>query len=148
MRAGARPFPESSSSEAVPTELSQGELSTSLPDTQAQVPPGPTDAPGQRGVWTESRPPPTCQPGAPVSSVHPPCHPSASFSGTQGQIPTEPSEIPKQRTTSADIRHRRSLLDLPMPPGTKSGNSPRVPAHEEHRLIESIVTNRGHRLII
>ena len=110
-RAGGRPLPWFSSSEAVPTELSQGELSTSLPGTQAQIPPGPTDTPSQGGVLAESRPTPTCQPGAPVSSVHPPSHPSASFSGTQGQIPTEPSEIPKQTTASADIRHRHSLLD-------------------------------------
>ena len=72
-------------------------------------------------------------------------HPSASFSDIQDQVPTEPSEIPKQRTTSADIRHRRSLLNLPMPPRTKSESSPRAPAHEEHRQIEAIVTNRGHR---
>ena len=45
VQTGGRPSPVSLSSEAVPPEHSQGELSTSLSGTQTQVPPLPPDVP-------------------------------------------------------------------------------------------------------
>ena len=142
VRGGNNPSPEPSSGGVVPTEPSQGELSASLPDLRVQMPPEPTSTPGWKGVQGESRSPPACQLGAAVPSVHTPSHLSTSHSNNQDQIPTEPPEIPKKKTTPTEIGHRRSLLSLPMPPGTKSESSPRAPTHEEHRQIEAIVTNR------